>query len=59
VVNSGYQSEMKLGDIAVWGVTTGPSHVTVNGMSAVFQYVADTKVSIGCANVGIICPMIL
>jgi len=44
VVNSGYETEMKLENIWVWGVTTGPSHVTVNGNTAKFQYQANNKV---------------
>jgi len=35
---------MKLENIWVWGVTTGPSHVTVNGNTAKFQYQANNKV---------------
>jgi len=35
---------MKLENIRVSGVTTGPSHVTVNGQTAVFQYDTDKKV---------------
>ena len=44
VVKSGYQADMKLDNIKVFGVQTGPSHVTINGQTAVFQYNTDAKV---------------
>ena len=43
-MKSGYSTEMKLDNIEVFGVTAGPSSVTVNGQTASFQYNADTKV---------------
>jgi len=46
VSKSGYQSDMKLDNIHVLGVNTGPSSVTVNGQKASFKYNADTKVSL-------------
>lgn len=44
VVSTGYAAEMKLDNIQVFGVPNGPSTVTVNGQTAVFQYNTDMKV---------------
>jgi len=45
VVKSGYQTDMKLENIVVFGVKNGgPGEVTVNGQKAVFQYNSDTEV---------------